>query len=700
MKRAYPQLDITASTLVESTADLIKTYSNAAENSREFQETWGGSLFLNTDATKIENTLSMDGPKFDIILFNHPHLGDATLLSSEKHHAQRHHVLLSHYFHSAKQFLNERGRIHVCLCGNQPTTWNLAKSVQLNGLVYAARETTDSPVDKWLFRKGDDTTVAAAVESHYPCPRKYRNGRLGGKHWLGKYGYRHRRTSGDLYGGNDTDMTVHQSVNFVFEIDASYSEMIQQKQISVMKESQAECNICGVSFKCKKALHEHLKSPALPDIMTGDFLHGKENAQEPVASQDQNDHQSKRSKVEEHQKSNPLASQPVAYISIENTRTLVEASVESRFDSKRIKWLCRQEDFSLSKHIKSKKQCTDAIKIGRIYVNGAVATDSSRIVREHDIITLIDASGLLQEDNNSETIKDYEEQRKEENLGVKVLKEIPIERYCPSYRLVVAYKPVGIRVVGSFSPNTLEMITKKLSENPRDSKEVQVACVAVSKLDTGCAGLCVLILAKSMTEATIPTTLQVTYKFTVLVHGTVPDEWRDGVYVMLPKNGVRKWKRQKADKDHSKSLESIDANSKENDTEGIEIAKSELNLEHSILISCIDSLTSSAGNEKETKLSTLSVHSKHDSGRLCSVISFVFRRLGYPVVNDRFCKRELAALPRRMRNILKQKICIGCYSLKIQVDSNTSTIVDYPCHRRTQCTYWRDILDISKNDNE
>jgi len=694
LKRAYPQLDITATSLVESTADLIRTYANAAETSREFQETWGGTILFNTDATKLENTILPGGTKFDIILFNHPHLGDATLLSSEKHHAQRHYVLLSHYFHSAKQFLNDKGRIHVCLCGNQPTTWNLAESAQFNGLISAAQETTDSPIDKWLFRADDDTPVAATVEAHYPCPRKYRNGKLGGKHWLGKYGYRHRRTGGDLYRGNDTDMTVHQSVNFVFEINDSKSEW-RKRQESILQENQAECNICRVAFESKEALQKHLASPALPDIMTGDFLHAKEKEKGPVASQSQNDHLSKKAKME----ITKLASMPaqlVPFKSLENAITLVEASVESRFDSKRLKWLCRQEDFSLSKHIKSKKECMDAIKIGRIYVNSAVATDSSRIIRENDIITLIEDSVLIRE-GSSETFKEHEKQNEEGNLGVKVLNEIPLDKQRPSYRLVVAYKPVGIRVVGSFSPNTLEMIIKKLSENSRDSKQKEVSCAAVSKLDTGCAGLCVLILANSISEATIPPTVEVTYNFTTLVHGTVPDEWKDGIYVRLPKNGTRKWKRQKADKDNLEILEGTDVDPKGNPKEDIEISKSQLDLEHSLFISCIDSLRST-GNENETALSTLVVRSKHDSGRLCSVISFALRKLGYPVVNDRFCKRELAALPRKMRNRLKQKICIGCYSVQIQLlDSNNSTTVEYPCHRRTQCTYWKEILDPSKN---
>jgi len=241
------------------------------------------------------------------------------------------------------------------------------------------------------------------------------------------------------------------------------------------------------------------------------------------------------------------------------------------------------------------------------------------------------------------------------------------------------------------------IITKQISEKSSNSQKV--ACVPVSKLDTGCAGVCLLIVAKTISEATIPPALQVTYKFIVLVHGTVPDEWRGGIYIKLLKNGERKWKRQRTGTDILERNEGRSIDPHENDKEEIGISKSELDLEDSLLVACIDTLTS-ADNGNKTKLSTLSIHSKHDSGRLCSVISFVLRKLGYPVVNDRFCKRELAALPRRMRNILKQKICIGCYSLDIEVDPTTSTIVDYPPHRRTQCSYWKDILDPLNYDSD
>jgi len=85
------------------------------------------------------------------------------------------------------------------------------------------------------------------------------------------------------------------------------------------------------------------------------------------------------------------------------------------------------------------------------------------------------------------------------------------------------------------------------------------------------------------------------------------------------------------------------------------------------------------------------VQSRFDNGRLANVISFVLRKLGYPVVNDRFGKREFSALPRRIKNIVKQKVCIGCYCADVECEG-VVTMVNVERHKRTQCSFWREAL--------
>lgn len=227
LKRAYPQLSITASTLVESHDELCRTYSNAKETSKEFQEVWNERIIYAADATKLEEKViaQSEDEKFDIVLFNHPHLGDATLLECEQRHAERHYALLAHYFHSAKQLLKADGRVHICLCGNQPKSWKVMLAGENNGLRCIREESTAYPIDKWLFKEknGDRLFELAEVQSHYPTKRKFRNGSLGSKHFLARYGYRHQRTEGDLFDGSVKHINVEQSINFVFE-QSAYSE--------------------------------------------------------------------------------------------------------------------------------------------------------------------------------------------------------------------------------------------------------------------------------------------------------------------------------------------------------------------------------------------------------------------------------------------------------------------------------------------
>ena len=146
LKRAYPTISVTASTLLSCSQDLIQTYANSHEVITELEQVWKEKILYGVDATKLNDTLMEAGnednkekvntnvsstlstddgsrridcdddddddvnndiiPKFNVIIFNHPHLGDAALHHNEKLHAQRHYSLLCHYFHSAQQFLS------------------------------------------------------------------------------------------------------------------------------------------------------------------------------------------------------------------------------------------------------------------------------------------------------------------------------------------------------------------------------------------------------------------------------------------------------------------------------------------------------------------------------------------------------------------------------------------------------------------
>mmetsp|Transcript_27864 Transcript_27864/g.40741 ORF Transcript_27864/g.40741 Transcript_27864/m.40741 type:complete len:117 (+) Transcript_27864:122-472(+) len=103
-------------------------------------------------------------------------------------------------------------------------------------------------------------------------------------------------------------------------------------------------------------------------------------------------------------------------------------------------------------------------------------------------------------------------------------------------------------------------------------------------------------------------------------------------------------------------------------------------------------------------LSTVEINasSNANSGRLCNSLCFLLRKMNYPVVNDRFCKREYASLPRYVRNVLKNKLCIGCYGVTIKrifvnhdkggkmprADTNEMTSVQVDSPERLYVSHW------------
>ena len=211
-----------------------------------------------------------------------------------------------------------------------------------------------------------------------------------------------------------------------------------------------------------------------------------------------------------------------------------------------------------------------------------------------------------------------------------------------------------------------------------------MCCHPISKLDTGCAGLSVLMFSPSKISDELMDSVNVSYTFTALVHGRPPDEWRSGVYVEVPTGGgLRQWKRHKTnDQETVGDAGANDAKLSSNITSTSTV----LDLDGALFVTCQDTL-----QVEKQQISTIKVTSKYDNGRLANVTSFVLRKLGYPVVNDRFVKRELIALPRRLKNIVKQKVCIGCYRVDVECKGALTTVgIDE--HKRTQCSYWRETL--------
>ena len=322
LKRAYPQISVTASTLVDSSTELCRTYASAVDTSEEFRGTWNQEIVYRADATKLPESIPAheEDEKFDIVLFNLPHLGNGALAESEPRHAERHFALLAHYFSSAKSIVKSGGRIHVCLSGNQPKSWRVMTAAEINGLQCIGEETTACPVDRWLFGDGGVYELSD-VRPHYRAKRKYRNGSLGSRHFLARYGYRHRRTEGDLFDGSARDINVDQSINFVF----AYSGNGVTERDEQSRGEENFCKVCRLKFEDRDRLIAHLDAPGLPDIATG--VKKKRSVDNEKNQHDELDPTKKSKKQSKVIHSSKLPN-------IDNSIILSEASVDFRFDSK------------------------------------------------------------------------------------------------------------------------------------------------------------------------------------------------------------------------------------------------------------------------------------------------------------------------------------------------------------------------------
>lgn len=267
------RLELTATTLA-SEAELRATYARAAANQDELRAR-GARVLGGVDATTLRD---LPRSSYDAIIFNHPHLGLAVGPDcDEVAHARRHETLMAHFLHAARTLLAEPGgSIHLMLSGNQRHTWRLDATLSRAGL-YCAEE--GSPTHPPLQQA---SVLPALLALQPPQPgwaarRKYRNGSLGSRNWLGKYGYEHRRCE------SDAEMDVSGSVVFVLKKTASIAQTVDagghlqgarsaSNGEKIPREDAGgpgmfRCEICGEECGSEEALGAHTLAPAVPVLL-------------------------------------------------------------------------------------------------------------------------------------------------------------------------------------------------------------------------------------------------------------------------------------------------------------------------------------------------------------------------------------------------------------------------------------------------
>lgn len=344
--RAYgtDQVDVTASTLLSSRDELLETYSNSEAVLEELLDRNVKVLF-GVDATQIHSQFA--STTFDAVIFSHPHLGLETLEESEAWHAERHRRLLSHYLWSAAQCSRS---IHICLCGRQPQTWRLMEAATTRLQLQGQFQTHLPPSTCWLANNNSNNNnlTELPTQPQYSAPRKYRNGKLGSKHYLGKFGYQHRPTH--PIGGNAT-VNVESSVHFVFVATTTDDDASSQQA-----SSELQCQICAATFESEGELRQHETAPARPTAV--------------VAWKQQEADKSKQSS-------------PWRTMTKKENDLTVKPECEPVFELTGNTGRLRQS-LRVSMQKLSKKQAKDCIKYDCVKVNGILIQDSARMVTVED----------------------------------------------------------------------------------------------------------------------------------------------------------------------------------------------------------------------------------------------------------------------------------------------------------------------------
>lgn len=596
------EIDLTASTLIDSSEELLQTYPHAVENLHELEQQHDTvNVCYGVDATQLHRHQFVDSvTKFDMILFHHPHLGDYD--ETDEHvHLQRHYVLLAHYLASATALLKDRGRVHVCLRASQPSSWQLDRAVARAGLVECSttaglfllsHKASPMPVQHPIHHMfvGNDWHV-----NDPPNGPRQRQSKTGSRHWLYKYGYRHQRTFPSSRRGQ---VDVSGSYHYFFEKQAE--PPIESKREPLANKNF--CAICEMQFLTVDELQAHLEAPSLPNLR---------DTKDKPTDQTPSDGSLKShiiAEITEKPSGDTDTSQTGSSLPDDRHDTavfLLQKSVAIAHDGKRLRWYL-QHCITQPKRHYSKRESERLITGGKILVDGHVALDSSRILRAGSVVS------ITQSDPSSDLAGDS-------SLLVKVVDSW-------SQACHVVWKPVGMRTIGSFAESTLEQIFSKQYGNGGCSYK------SLSKLDTGCSGLCLLVDESKK----VGSFKSITHTYSVLVYGHVPLEWKDGVEINLAVDELRRWKK--------KRKESIESRS-----------------------SCsahIQLLEQTGKVEGTPLLSTLSISTDSDASGLANIISFYLRKtVGYPVVGDRFASSEYLALPRSIRNRIKQRLCMGCTTI-------------------------------------
>ena len=695
-------VELTATTLPDAD-EVCTTYARAAEMIAELRDVHGVKVVHGVDATQLSPSLGL----FDHICFCHPHLGLSDLLD-EAAHAQRHSVLLAHFLHSASALLAPGGHIHLTLCGNQPTTWEVDAHAARLGLCIVQRTTTGHP--KCFFSPGAQVFEQRPSEAGWSAARKFRSGALGSRHWCGKYGYEHRRCEGD------DDMSVDGSVEIIFAAGAldvtdrasEFAAATEAATAASGGDLPRRCPVCAVAIASGASLDEHVRCLAIPTLTPTerawrDEASGKSFRTEfALASYlRQQEHARLRQPASKEQTAAAAAAAAATAAASADAAAAAAAAVagdsasgsDARFVRMRhvvpeqgtgqraFAWTRRT---AFGSQLTSKKVALTAFNEGRILLGGS-PVEPTRVLQLGDVLELLHDSTAA-------------------GRAVAAGRpNAPFVVHAIQPELAVVYKPAACRACGDY-PGTLHsamrtLLPPSVAPSPPDAATPLPCPVPVSRIETSCTGL-VLVARTARALGELNELLHdesmdhgVRHTFVALVHGRPPAEWsrKERTIVWLPppppkRPRGRRRTREVMEGKVAVKEEAAVTEGEQGAAEEVEGAEMEEEEEEEEAEGSMESGKSGAGagvaagsacaaavsvlSETDAccpvPLTTLSLECSGRRGRLCGDLCYFLRSSDMPVVGDSYALRERQSLPRYCATLKKrpQISCLGVAAVK------------------------------------
>eukprot|EP01045_Picozoa_sp_COSAG04_P011010 COSAG04_NODE_695_length_11066_cov_14.905352_1_plen_362_part_00 len=314
-------------------------------------------------------------------------------------------------------------------------------------------------------------------------------------------------------------------------------------------------------------------------------------------------------------------------------------------------WARRDADFGPG--LRSKSQLARAVSEQRLLVNSEPA-EPARILRQGDLVELL-------------------------SLGCATSPPPPPkQRLCQPARLeqlgehtAVCWKPRGMRACGAFAGTLQSSLPSLLPPQPDPGLEgFDPQLVMVSRLDSGCAGLCLVARTRAGLEQlqAAASAGELIHTFIALVHGRAPEEWASSeVRLQLPpEEESTTSQRQRRNAKARQRAAAASAGAQASAAGPTDPARAADEAAEYVAVHCEGTTNFSGGS----CLSTLRLACGERSGRLCAALCATLRRAGHPIVGDRYAGSCAASLPRacQLGSLGKQKLMLTC----VGVSTSTS----------------------------